>query len=155
VLYLVPRRTTGTPPAPAKPPARYPAPPPEKAEPVDLWVWPAAGKWNVVSHSSTGSQGLLISGTEGDVVKAAARGKVVYTGSGLRGFGNLVIIKHTNVFLSAYGHNRAVNVKEGDEVAAGQPIAEMGLTPDRKPALYFEIRYNGQPVDPILYLPRR
>ena len=156
VLYLVPRKSTGTAPAqPARPPAsRYP-PPPERPEAVDVWVWPAEGSWSVVQHSPTGSQGVLISGSVGAVVKAAARGKVVYTGSGLRGFGNLVIIKHTNVFLSAYGHNRAVNVKEGDEVAAGQPIAEMGLTPDQKPALYFEIRYNGQPVDPITYLPRR
>jgi lipoprotein NlpD len=130
-----------------------PAPP--GADNVASWSWPTEGTTTAVQHTATGSQGLTIAGHEGQVIRAAAPGKVVYLGSGLRGFGQLLIIKHTNVFLSAYGHNRAVSVNEGDEVAAGQPIAEMGLGPSRKPMLYFEIRYNGKPVDPRLYLPPR
>lgn len=125
-----------------------------KEEMVAGWVWPADGVPSIVRHVASDSQGLLIAGAEGAPVRAAASGKVVYTGSGLRGFGNLVIIKHTNVFLSAYGHNRVLKVKEGDVVGSGQDIAEMGLGPGQKPALYFEIRYNGQPVDPTSYLPR-
>jgi lipoprotein NlpD len=128
-----------------------PAPP--GADNVANWLWPTEGVTTAVQHTATGSQGLTIAGREGQVIRAAAPGKVVYLGSGLRGFGQLLIIKHTNVFLSAYGHNRALSVREGDEVAAGQPIAEMGLGPNRKPMLYFEIRYNGKPVDPRLYLP--
>jgi lipoprotein NlpD len=124
-------------------------------ERVAAWVWPADGESHIVRHVATESQGLLISGTEGAPVRAAAAGKVVYTGSGLRGFGNLVIIRHTSVFLSAYGHNRSVSVREGDAVNPGQVIAEMGLGPGRKPALYFEIRLDGSPVDPLAYLPGR
>jgi lipoprotein NlpD len=124
-------------------------------EAVAQWVWPADGNSQIVRHVATESQGLLIAGVEGSTVRAAAPGKVVYTGSGLLGFGNLVIIRHTNVFLSAYGHNRSVIVKEGDAVSLGQPIGEMGLGPGQKPALYFEIRFNGQPVDPLSYLPGR
>jgi lipoprotein NlpD len=122
---------------------------------VGSWAWPAEGSADIVRHAATESQGLLISGSEGAPVRAAAAGKVVYTGSGLLGFGNLVIVKHTDIFLSAYGHNRAVKVREGESVAQGQAIAEMGLGPGRKPALYFEIRYEGRPVDPLAYLPRR
>ena len=118
-------------------------------------MWPADGSSNIVRHAPTSSQGLLISGTEGAPVRAAAAGRVVYTGSGLRGFGNLLIIKHSNLFLSAYGHNQSLSVKEGDQVALGQTVASMGLGPGQKPALYFEIRYNGQPVDPLAYLPQR
>jgi lipoprotein NlpD len=130
-----------------------PAPP--GADNVSSWLWPTEGLTTAVQHTATGSQGLTIVGREGQVIRAAAPGKVVYLGSGLRGFGQLLIIKHTNVFLSAYGHNRSLSVHEGDEVVAGQPIAEMGLGPNRKPMLYFEIRYNGKPVDPRLYLPAR
>lgn len=130
-------------------------PTPAAEDNVANWLWPTEGAAVAVSHTATGSQGLTIAGREGQVVRAAAPGKVVYLGSGLRGFGQLLIIKHTDVFLSAYGHNRALSVREGDQVAAGQPIAEMGLGPSRKPMLYFEIRYNGRPVDPRLYLPDR
>ena len=159
VLRLAPRggtRVAKNPDKPAAAPtpraAKPPTPPP--AENVTAWVWPAKGSSVVVRHAPTGSQGITITGREGQVIMAAAPGKVVYTGSGLRGFGQLVIVKHTNVFLSAYGHNRAVTVKEGDTVTMGQPIAEMGLGPDRKPMVYFEIRYNGKPVDPAHYLPK-
>jgi lipoprotein NlpD len=141
------------------PPARVVTPPPRTSPPIDrsiaAWVWPAEGTSTVARHSPTESQGLLISGSEGAPVRAAAAGRVVYTGSGLRGFGNLVIIKHSNVFLSAYGHNRDLKVKEGDDVTLGQIIASMGLGPGQKPALYFEIRYKGQAVDPLAYLPKR
>ena len=130
-------------------------PTPAPADNVAHWLWPTEGVTSAVSHTATGSQGLTIAGREGQVIRAAAPGRVVYLGSGLRGFGQLIIIKHTNVFLSAYGHNRALSVHEGEAVTAGQPIAEMGLGPNRKPMLYFEIRYNGKPVDPRLYLPRR
>lgn len=133
-------------------PAPVPIPPEER---VAAWVWPTRGSAAIVRATATGSQGLLISGAAGQEVKAAAAGKVVYTGGGLRGFGQLVIVKHSNVFLSAYGHNRALKVKEGDAVNLGQPIAEMGLGPNRQPVLYFEIRLNGRPVDPYRYLPKR
>ncbi|HZF25485.1 MAG TPA: peptidoglycan DD-metalloendopeptidase family protein [Steroidobacteraceae bacterium] len=135
------------------PTGKPPAPPAQ--DDVAVWVWPTEGQIAAVSHTATDSQGLTISGQEGQLVRATAAGRVVYTGSGLRGFGNLLIIKHSNVFLSAYGHNRDLKVKEGDPVQAGQPVAEMGLGPGQKPMLYFEIRYNGQPVDPRWYLPVR
>jgi lipoprotein NlpD len=139
------------PPQTQAPGTRPPDPP--GADNVTSWSWPTEGTTTAVRHTATGSEGLTIEGREGQIVRAAAPGRVVYTGSGLRGFGQLLIIKHTNVFLSAYGHNRALSVREGDQVAAGQAIAEMGLGPNRKPMLYFEIRYNGKPVDPRLYLP--
>lgn len=140
---------------PDSPPAAGKPPDPPGADNVVNWLWPTEGTTTAVQHTATGSQGLTIAGHEGQVIRAAAPGKVVYVGSGLRGFSQLLIIKHTNVFLSAYGHNRTLSVHEGEEVAAGQPIAEMGLGPSRKPMLYFEIRYNGKPVDPRLYLPAR
>lgn len=141
---------------PKRPPPK-PRPPPQipREEQVASWMWPVAGAFDYKRQAAVGSPSVLILGAEGREVRAAAPGKVVYTGSGIRGFGELVIVKHTAVFLSAYGHNRAVKVKEGDEVNAGQPIAEMGIGPHQAPVLYFEIRLNGQPVDPLLYLPRR
>ncbi len=141
---------------PARPaqPSRV-SPPAPVDRSVAAWSWPADGTSSVVRHTPTSSQGLLISGSEGTPVRAAAAGRVVYSGSGLRGFGNLLIIKHSNVFLSAYGHNRDVTVSEGQDVILGQTIGSMGLGPGQKPALYFEIRYNGTPVDPLAYLPPR
>jgi lipoprotein NlpD len=133
--------------------ARPPTPSP--ADNVTAWTWPTEGSATAVRHAPTGSHGITITGREGQTIRAAARGKVVYTGSGLRGFGQLIIVKHSDVFLSAYGHNRLLRVREGDEVLLGQPIAEMGIGPDRVPMVYFEIRYNGKPVDPRLYLPQR
>ncbi len=145
-----------SPPVRAPPPARPAAPSldavPQKDR-VAAWQWPVGS--DAAAVQSTPAPGLLISGAEGQAVCAAASGKVVYTGSGIRGFGQLVIVKHSEAFLTAYGHNRSALVKEGDEVRAGQPIAEMGLGPHQKPALYFEIRLNGQPVDPLQLLPRR
>ena len=150
------RATSGQPRPPVATPSANTRPPaPAPADDVASWLWPTDGASTAVRHTATGSQGLTIAGQEGQIIRAAAPGKVVYLGSGLRGFGQLLIIKHTNVFLSAYGHNRALSVREGDDVGGGQPIAEMGLGPNRKPMLYFEIRYNGKPVDPRLYLPAR
>jgi lipoprotein NlpD len=147
-------------PQPAPPAARTTAPTgkppaPSAAEDVTVWVWPTDGEIAAVRYAPTDSQGLTIKGQAGQLVRAAAAGKVVYTGSGLRGFGNLLIIKHSNVFLSAYGHNQELKVKEGEEVVTGQPVAVMGLGPGQTAMLYFEIRYNGHPVDPRWYLPPR
>jgi lipoprotein NlpD len=94
----------------------------------------------------------LLLGALGQEVRAASAGRVVYTGSGLRGYGNLIIIKHTESLLSAYAHNRDVLVHEGQEVLAGQAIARMGEGPKHIAALYFDIRENGKPTDPLRYL---
>ena len=117
------------------------------------WAWPASG--NIVSWFQPGEptkQGIGISGRVGEPIKAAADGVVVYSGNGLVGYGELVIIKHNDQWLSAYGHNRNRLVKENDRVTRGQTIAEMG-TSNGQPQLHFEIRYNGKPVDPRTYLP--
>ncbi|MGD2161376.1 MAG: peptidoglycan DD-metalloendopeptidase family protein, partial [Gammaproteobacteria bacterium] len=94
-----------------------------------------------------------IAGNEGKTIKAAAAGKVVYSGNGLISYGNLVIIKHNRSYLSAYAHNRKLLVKEGDTIKAGQKIAELGRTGTDSPRLHFEIRKNGKPVNPLKYLP--
>jgi lipoprotein NlpD len=99
--------------------------------------------------------GIRIFGVLGAPVQAAAAGRVVYRGTGLRAYGNLVIIKHDDVWLTAYGYNGELLVQEGDSVASGQRIATMGEGPGHKPMLYFEIRANGRPVDPTRQLPER
>jgi lipoprotein NlpD len=96
---------------------------------------------------------MAIGGEEGQPITTSAPGKVVYAGSGLRGYGKLVIIKHNSTYLSVYAHNRALLVKEGDRVGAGQKIAEMGSTDSDRVGLHFEIRRLGKPVDPLRYLP--
>ena len=101
------------------------------------------------------SKGLGIAGKAGDPVLAAADGKVVYAGSGLRGYGNLVILKHNNTYLTAYAHNRTLLVKEDQSVQKGQKIAEMGNSDADRVKLHFEIRRQGKPVDPARYLPAR
>ncbi len=125
-------------------------------QPVPRWRWPAAGPL-LVGYRERGSlgDGISIGGKRGDAVFAAAEGRVVYSGSGLIGYGKLIILKHNDTFLSAYGHNDALYVKEGDLVNAGQRIAAMGEGPGRRPVLHFEIRLNGEPVNPLSYLPRR
>ncbi len=120
------------------------------------WRWPADG--TVVASFASGDptrQGVDIAGKGGQPVRAAADGVVVYSGSGLVGYGELVIIKHNEQWLSAYGHNRARLVNEAQVVKAGQQIAEMGRSGAARDMLHFEIRYNGKPVDPQQYLPRR
>ena len=120
-----------------------------------VWAWPTDEGAYVVTERPNGGQGLTISGRVGQGIHAAGPGRVVYTGSGLLGYGQLVIIKHDDVYLSAYGHTQSVAVREGDEVRAGQRIATMGEGPGRTPMLYFEIRVNGRPTDPLRFLPAR
>ncbi len=108
----------------------------------------------VIQGFSAQEKGLSIAGKEAQPIHAAAAGRVVYRGSGLIGLGELVIIKHDKSFLSAYAHNSKILVNEGDDVTLGQPIAEMGKTGAERVKLYFEIRKDGKPVDPLLYLPR-
>jgi lipoprotein NlpD len=103
----------------------------------------------------TGKRGIGIAGVRGQPVRAAAPGRVVYSGSGLVGYGQLIIVKHDQNFLSAYAHNEKLLVNEGVEVAGGQQIARLGDTGTDRPMLHFEIRYDGRPVDPLRYLPRR
>ena len=108
-----------------------------------------------VVRQPSGGVGLRIDGGLNQPILAAADGKVVYTGTGLLGYGQLVIINHPRGWLSAYGHNAFVQVKEGEEVRAGQHIAAMGLGPGQRPMLYFEIRLEGDPLDPLTQLPPR
>lgn len=120
------------------------------------WSWPADGPL-VGRFSSNGSlnKGIDIGGQLGQPVLAASDGSVVYAGGGLRGYGELIIIKHSDVYVSAYGHNRRLLVREGEQVKAGQTIAEMGSTGTDRVKLHFEIRRQGKPVDPLQYLPSR
>jgi lipoprotein NlpD len=118
------------------------------------WIWPASGKL-VGTFSDGGNKGIDISGKAGEAVLAAGGGKVVYSGTGLRGYGKLVIVKHNNAYLTAYAHNRNVLVKEGESVSKGQKIAEMGNTDADQVKLHFEIRRQGKPVDPLKHLPPR
>ncbi len=140
-----------------------PAPVP-KAKPVApaagsaglAWAWPVNGKVLAeFSNSSTNRQGLDIGAAVGAAVNAAAAGEVVYSGSGLAGYGELVIIKHSDRYLSAYAHNRKRFVSEGQRVTGGQKIAEVGKNGSQKPRLHFQIRQNGKPVDPRKYLPKQ
>ena len=175
-LTEAPRSTTPTPaPAPAKPPvpvatqttpgaaSAAPAPAPVAAPPatppsagaddVDF-IWPASGPM-IAGFDEAKNKGLGIAGKAGDPVLAAADGKVVYAGAGLRGYGNLIILKHNNTFLTAYAHNQTLLVKEDQNVKRGQKIAEMGSTDADRVKLHFEIRRSGKPVDPARYLPAR
>ena len=123
---------------------------------VGGWTWPANGVL-IGKFASNGSlnKGIDIAGDLGQPVFAASGGAVVYAGSGLRGYGELIIIKHSDTYVSAYGHNRRLLVREGQQVKAGQSIAEMGSTGTDRVKLHFEIRRQGKPVDPLQFLPRR
>ena len=118
------------------------------------WMWPADGRI-VATFDEGRNKGIDIAGRAGQQVVAAGAGKVMYAGSGIRGYGNLVIVKHNNSLLSAYAHNRKIVVKEGDNVAKGQMIAEMGDSDADSVKLHFEIRQQGKPVDPARFLPGR
>ena len=120
------------------------------AEPGIRLSWPAKGK--VTEEFSDKNKGIDIAGKVGEAVQAASDGNVVYAGNSLRGYGNLVIIKHDNTYLTAYAHNSKLLVKEGDNVRKGQKIAEMGDTDTTSPKLHFELRVNGKPVNPTPYL---
>jgi len=125
-------------------------------QPPPAWAWPTRGKVSVEFGGKPGSgTGVLIDGRTGQAIVAAASGRVVYAGGGLIGYGQLIILKHNDTYLSAYGHNAKLLVKEGQSVRKGQQIATMGEGPERKPRLHFEIRRNGEPVNPRRYLPAR
>ncbi|RKZ79773.1 MAG: peptidase M23 [Gammaproteobacteria bacterium] len=120
------------------------------------WRWPTNGKVvSTYSKSAAGRKGINIAGKSGQSVVASASGKVVYSGNGLPRYGNLLIIKHNDVYLSAYAHNRKLLVKEGQQVKAGQKIATLGKTGTQQNQLHFEIRRNGKPVDPMRFLPKK
>jgi lipoprotein NlpD len=165
-LRDVQRIATALPPAP---PAAETTPPPvvARAEPRPepkaavaapdddgpSWMWPATGRVVTGISENPNLKGIDIAGKAGQPVVASAAGKVVYAGSGIRGYGKLVIVKHNATWLSAYAHNRDILVKEGQQVAKGQSIAEMGNTDAEQVMLHFEIRRHGTPVDPLKYLP--
>jgi lipoprotein NlpD len=117
------------------------------------WNWPARGQVVTEFNEGQGAKGIDIAGKLDSPVLAAAPGRVIYVGAGLRGYGKLIIIKHSKILLSAYGHNDKVLVTEGQAVKLGQPIAEMGNTDTDRVKLHFEIREYGKPVDPMAYLP--
>jgi lipoprotein NlpD len=116
------------------------------------WAWPATGKVISGFNDAESSKGIDISGSQGQAVNAAAAGKVIYSGSDLRGYGKLVIIKHNKTYLSVYAHNSAIVIKEGQQVSKGQKIAEMGNSDTDQVKLHFEIRRQGKSVDPTKYL---
>ena len=142
---------TELPPGPvAAIPEIKPLPPPPSSD----WIWPVNGKV-IDRFDEKRNKGIGIAGKEGDPVVATADGQVVYSGSGLRGYGNLVILKHNDEYISAYAHNRQILVKQGQMVKRGQRIAEVGRSDATQPKLDFEIRRQGKPVDPLAYLPPR
>jgi len=137
-------------------PRKAPAVPPVSTGPSPSFVWPTSGPVAVEFGTRPGSgTGVLIGGRGGQPVRAAADGRVVYAGGGLIGYGKLIIVKHNETYLSAYGHNSTLLVREGESVRQGQRIAAMGEGPGRQPRLHFEIRKNGRPVNPRQYLPAR
>jgi lipoprotein NlpD len=160
-------------PAPATPAAAAPAAPPAasassassslppsapaaevSADESLAFIWPAQGNL-LATFDEAKNKGFDIAGKAGDPILAAADGRVVYAGSGLRGYGNLIILKHNNIFLTAYAHNQSLLVKEDQNVKRGQKIAEMGSTDTDQVKLHFEIRRQGKPVDPAKFLPAR
>jgi lipoprotein NlpD len=141
--------------SPAPPPAPASASTPVANGDEDLaWIWPAQGTL-LAGFDEAKNKGLDISGKPGDAVIASADGRVVYAGAGLRGYGNLIILKHNNTFLTAYAHNQTLLVKEDQAVKKGQKIAEMGNSDADRVKLHFEIRRQGKPVDPAKYLPAK
>jgi lipoprotein NlpD len=139
-------------PAPVSP---TPAPGSTAASADDIsFMWPAQGTV-VAGFDEAKNKGVSIAGRLGDPVLAAADGRVVYAGAGLRGYGNLIILKHNNTYLTAYAHNQALLVREDQSVRQGQKIAEMGSSDTDRVKLHFEVRRQGKPVDPLIHLPKR
>lgn len=131
-------------------------PPSTLPKQVSKWYWPTKGRLiGTFSAKEQGSKGIKIAGRRGDVIKAAADGRVVYAGNALRGYGNLVIIKHSDDYLSAYAHADRILVKEKQNVTAGQKVAKMGSSGTNKVMLHFEIRRHGKSVNPMYYLPKQ
>lgn len=152
---LGPARPASAPAVASAAPAPAPIPAPAANGDEDVaWIWPAQGTL-IAGFDEAKNKGLDISGKAGDPVMASADGRVVYAGAGLRGYGNLVILKHNNTFLTAYAHNQKLFVKEDQSVRKGQKIAEMGSSDAERVKLHFEIRRQGKPVDPAKYLPGR
>lgn len=167
-IRLIPVRSMTKPAKPAKPAKKpagrntkkattgHKAPAVNKPSPAKIaWAWPVKGE--IIRQFSPGAprkRGIGISGKPGQAVYSAAAGKVVYSGSGLIGYGNLIIVKHSERYLSAYAHNRQVYIREGQAVKRGEKIASMGLNENNVPMLHFEIRKDGRPVNPVRYLPR-
>lgn len=156
------RAATAPPVTPAGPVAKAPAvaEEPVAAAPAEYpsgfsWQWPTAGSILRKYSPAEGVKGIDFTGNLGQPVFASAPGRVVYSGNALKGYGELIIIKHDEVHLSAYGYNRKRYVVEGDVVTTGQPIGELGMGPESKPILHFEIRERGKPVNPATYLPPR
>jgi lipoprotein NlpD len=157
----VPPVAKTSPPAPAPSVARKPGEPGtagarDREQEGITWMWPTEG--NVIARfdaSDALKKGIDIAGALGQPVRAAAKGRVVYSGSGLIGYGKLIILKHNDTLLSAYAHNKELLVAEGDIVDAGRQIAAMGSSGENVVMLHFEIRRDGQPVDPLAYLPER
>jgi lipoprotein NlpD len=131
-----------------------PSPPHSSGEDGLAWIWPAEGT-QLAGFDEVKNKGIDIAGKAGDAVLASADGRVVYSGAGLRGYGNLIILKHNNTYLTAYAHNQTLLVKEDQAVRKGQKIAEMGSSDADRVKLHFEIRRQGKPVDPLKYLPAR
>lgn len=153
-VATAPASTASAGPASGSSSAASPAPAAREGDDDVNWTWPASG--NVVTgFDEVRSKGLSITGKAGDPVYAAADGRVVYAGSGLRGYGNLIIVKHNATYLSAYAHNQTLLVKEDQAVRRGQKIAEMGASDADRVQLHFEIRRQGKPVDPAKLLPSR
>jgi lipoprotein NlpD len=139
--------------SPTPPPAPVPAPPSAGGDEIGF-IWPAQGTV-ITPFDEANNKGVSIAGKVGDAVVAAADGRVVYAGAGLSGYGNLIILKHNNTYLTAYAHNQALLVREDQAVRQGQKIAEMGSSDADRTKLHFEIRRQGKPVDPARYLPPR
>ncbi len=123
-------------------------------QPISGWIWPVRGKLIGRYSRQNGVNGIQISNQAGTAIKATQGGEVVYSGQGLRGYGRLVIVKHSSIYLSAYAHNKKILVAEGQQVKKGQKIAQMGNSGTDRTMLHFEIRKNGKPVDPLRYLPK-
>jgi lipoprotein NlpD len=139
---------------PEAPPKVEPKPPvKEEGDESVVWAWPASGKMISGYNESANLKGIAIAGKLGQPVLAGAPGRVIFSGTGIRGFGKLIVIKHNNTFLSVYAHNNELLVKEGQNVNRGQKIAEMGSTDTDQVKLHFEIRRFGKPVDPVKLLP--
>jgi lipoprotein NlpD len=158
-IASAPPKARPTPKPPKPKPKPKPASPPRQAVipagPPPKWQWPVSDGKATLTSRPNGGNGLTIVGTLGEDIRSAGGGRVVYTGSGLLGYGQLIIIKHNETYLSAYGHLQSVLIKEGDTVSAGQRIATMGNGPQGSPLLYFEIRVNGTPRNPLALLPQR
>ena len=140
--------------AASAPAAAASSPQPTATEDDIAWIWPAQGKL-IAGFDEIKNKGFDIDGKAGDPIIAAGDGRVVYAGAGLRGYGNLIILKHNNTFLTAYAHNQTLLVKEDQSVKKGQKIAEMGNSDADRVKLHFEIRRQGKPVDPARYLPAK